>query len=422
MPAAAAPPPPAGPIVFTYTPAGQPPQVALLAPSGALRILTRGFFAAADPDVSFDAARILFAGRKTAHEPWQIYEMELAAGAVRRITSLNTDCRQPIYQSRIFSLDIPDPWPQVAFVAGHSLHTIKFDGALHQRITFTPSEDFDPAMLPDGRMIYASRQQARTQLMGVNLDGTDYALFLPGGDLRSPAVTTDGRVVFVEGKGALAAVDLLRPLHTRRILTTAADGIFSTPSALPGGRLLVSWQPAPSAPAGIYQLQPATKARIPVFVRPGVDARQARLVAPRPEPDGRGSVVDDAADWAKLYCLSVYTTDQPRLIRPGAATRLRVLAGPAGAPRKLGEFQIEQDGSFHLEVPPNEPLKLELLDSGGKTLRSSAWIFVRKKEQRGCIGCHEDPELTPENREAQAIVKKAIRLIPPVPATNGDSK
>lgn len=409
-------------IVLTETPAGGQPRLVLVEPDRAARVLSQGFYAAADPDVSWDARRILFAGKKTAGERWQIYEMTLVSGAVRQLTRMRADCRQPAYQSKIFSLDISDPWPQVVFVSDGALYTVKLDGTLRQRITFTPWEESTPAMLPDGMLVFSSRQDGRTQLMAANLDGTDYSLFVPGGQLSEPAATPGGRLVFVEDGGMLAAVDLVRPLKTKRLLTLKADGIFATPSALPGGRLLVAWQPDGKTPAGVYRFHPASKTKVPVYVKAGVDARQAKALLPRPEPDGRGSVVIEDAGWSRLYCLSVFTTDDPARIRPGQNWRLRVFTGSPSSPLKIGDLRIEDDGSFHLEVPPNTPLKMELVNPAGQTVRASSWIYTRPKENRGCIGCHEDPELTPENREAKAVIKKPVRLTAPAILTNGGSK
>lgn len=397
-------------IVLTATREGGQPQILVLDWAGKLRPLAPGFLASADPDVSFDAKRVVFAGRRGAGDPWQIYELELAGGEPRRITISREDCRQPVYQSRIFSLDIPLPWPQVAYVAGGSLHTVKMDGSLHQQVTFTPSRDADPLILPDGRMIYASTAAGRTALMGVNLDGTDYALFLEGLNPRSPAVAGEGEVVFVERAGALASVRLERPLHSRKVLTAAGTGVFSTPAGLPDGTVMASWKAAGGGAEALVRLDGAGRKSL-VYASPGASVTQAKLIAPREEPAGRGSVVDGAAKWARLYCLSVFTTDRPGVVNERAVKRVRVLGGPASQPRKLGEAELEEDGSFHLEVPPDEPVKLELLSASGAVVRSSAWIFARKKENRGCIGCHEDPELTPENREAKAIIKKPVPVI-----------
>jgi hypothetical protein len=47
-------------------------------------------------------------------------------------------------------------------------------------------------------------------------------------------------------------------------------------------------------------------------------------------------------------------------------------------------------------------------------LRTSAWIWAKNKENRGCIGCHEDGELTPENAFATALGKPAVDAQPAV--------
>jgi hypothetical protein len=154
---------------------------------------------------------------------------------------------------------------------------------------------------------------------------------------------------------------------------------------------------------------------------------QAKSLSPRPEPDGRSSVVNEEDPTGILYGLNVYTTDleQPDWLPPGSVKRLRVLEGlperkppasgspPLPRPRMLGEIDVEQDGSFNIRVPANIPIRLQLLDEDGLALRTCEWIWVRNKESRGCIGCHEDGELTPENRVVEAVTKPSIPLTPP---------
>ena len=81
--------------------------------------------------------------------------------------------------------------------------------------------------------------------------------------------------------------------------------------------------------------------------------------------------------------------------------------------RLLGEAPVEKDGSFHIDVPANLPVQLQLLDSDGLALASCDWIWVKQREFRGCIGCHEDPELTPPNRFVEAARRPATELTPP---------
>jgi hypothetical protein len=249
-------------------------------------------------------------------------------------------------------------------------------------------------------MIYASQ----SRFFGVNLDGTDYALFLDRAG-RTPTVTTGREVVFVEPDGRLASIHLDRPLHTYQALTIAADGAFQSPFGLPDGEVLASRKGKAAATFGLVRFNLRTKASIPVFDNPDFDDTQAKLVAPRLLPDGRGSVVDEREPTAVLYCQSVFTSDEAKTVSGAKRVRLITATGT------LGEAALEDDGSFHLSIPANRAVKIILLDAAGGVLRSSDWLWARNKENRGCIGCHEDPELSPDNREAKAVIKKAVPML-----------
>ncbi len=388
-------------LVVTQARAGLGGRLYLLDWTGQGRALSEGFAAAADPDVSFDGKRILFAGRRAVGDVWQVYEMNADGSGARQISHGKSGCRQPVYQSRIFSLDIPEPWPQVAFVCSGAVYSSKLDGSDVQRLTYAGPGDAGPAMLPEGRMVYSSGGR----LFGINLDGTDYALFAGGLNPRMAAVV-GRKIVFVEGAGQLSMVTQERPLHSHVSLTAAADGVFAAPAALGEGSVVV----ARKGPSGwaLWRLDLATKRRSPLFDAPGIDDLQAKVLGPHEEPDGRGSVVDTAEPSGHLYCLNVYTSDRP--MPRGSIKKVRVLTGQDAAPVKMGELTVEADGSFHLQLPANTKMKLQTLDAAGRVMRTSGWMWVRNKENRGCIGCHEDPELSPENVEAEAVNRKAVRL------------
>jgi hypothetical protein len=81
--------------------------------------------------------------------------------------------------------------------------------------------------------------------------------------------------------------------------------------------------------------------------------------------------------------------------------------------RILGEIDVEKDGSFNIEVPANTPIELQTLDADGMALPSCGWIWAKNHEPRGCIGCHEDGELTPENVLVSAVTRPSIKLTLP---------
>lgn len=440
------------PIVFTQTtPTGRDgaSRIVLLQKPGTPQVLSRGFYAARDPHVSFDGKRILFSARRSPADFWQIYELDLPSGATRQLLRVEMDCRSPIYQSSLYVLASDVPWQQVAFTgsvrgSAPSLYTVRLDGSDLTRISYNPYEDLDPVMMEDGRMLYAGRQRDRIEpgptdrmaLFGLNLDGTDVALYgaLSGAPYKRMPVPTAGRlVVFIEserltpdGAGNLAAVSQRRPLSSYQRLTEPGEGLYLYPSPLPEGEILVSRRAASGKDTyGIIRFDPATRRSVAVFDDPAWHDIQAQRIAPRPVPDGRSSVVEPEEPTGQLYCLNAYVSDlpQPFSPAPGTPLRFRVVEGvpvavEAGSPlvakRVLGEFRTDPDGSFKLRVPANIPIELQLLDSSGMMLRSCRWIWVRNKEARGCIGCHEDPELTPENRYATALARSAVNLtLPP---------
>src|ERR1035438_5262138 len=53
----------------------------VLVTAGGRREVAPGFFASADAAVSYDGRRVLFAGRPSRQERWQIWQADLAGGA-----------------------------------------------------------------------------------------------------------------------------------------------------------------------------------------------------------------------------------------------------------------------------------------------------------------------------------------------------
>jgi hypothetical protein len=459
-------------------------------PSSA-RLLAPGFQSAADPDVSFDGKRILFAGKRTAADRWNVFEATIQSGAIRQITKGLGDCRSPSYQGSMYIITENEPWHQVTFVhteegtlneygdsSATAVYSCKLDGTFVQRLTYNLSSDYDPVVMPDGRLVFAAWRRGtwdyglagRITLMGVNTDGIDPAPFCGQVGRRikhMPCVTAGGLVVFVEadqvpwdGSGMLACVSLRRPLGSYRPLTGAPEGLFHSPWGLPDGSILVSRRPADgSGVHAVYRMDLATRRLEKVFEDPRYHTIQARLLAPRSEPDGRSSALVPEEPLGKFYCLDVYQTDfRDRTWMPrGTVKRLRILEGmprraveekrsggvqergigerrerqgvsstppllhsstiipvPQLAQRRiLGDVPVAGDGSFNVEVPANVPIQLQLVDDKGMALRSCEWIWTRNHVSQGCIGCHEDPELTPTNWLVDALTTDSLRAAPP---------
>jgi len=224
------------PVVLTRVPAGGTPgelrpgpragaaadldpavQLVLLAPDGSTRVLTSHFHSASDADVSVDGGRILFAGQAAAGGDWNIYEMDLQSLTTRQVTRNASDCRSPIYTSIYYTITEKEPWEQIAFVStlarqadergtgpATSLYTCKLDGSFLQRITYNLSSDLDPAIMADGRLVYAAWHRAtfddgvrgRLVVEGINTDD-----LVP---VRGSLSQGDPRLHFVLGKATKA--------------------------------------------------------------------------------------------------------------------------------------------------------------------------------------------------------------------------
>jgi outer membrane protein assembly factor BamB len=443
---------------------GNAGRLIVLEPDGTSRNLVPDFYSACDPDVSFDGEKILFAGKRRPSDPWNIWEIDTGGSDLRQVTREQHDSRAPIYLSTLYTITSTEPWYTILFVRddgvlneegsapGTSLYSVRLDGSEQSRITFNLSNEGDPFLMPDGLVLFAGWQhrvrkgwpRGRISLFGVHTDGIDYSLFggLQGSRIQHmPAVGADGTVLFVEADRVDwdgATLRTQRPHHTYQRLTGPGEGLFHSPSPLADGSFLVSRRPVDgSGTHGIYRLDTADGRLDLLYDAPDSHELDAMAIAVRSQPDGRSSTVRSDSPTGKLYCLNAYEGDEgmtPKL-EPGTIRRVRVIEGlapaaekvadgrpessalgtrrPTAGRRLLGEAPVEADGSFHVDIPADLPVQLQILDDDGMALSTCGWIWTRPREFRGCIGCHEDPELTPENRFVAAAGRPADQLTPP---------
>jgi hypothetical protein len=144
--------------------------------------------------------------------------------------------------------------------------------------------------------------------------------------------------------------------------------------------------------------------------------------AARPAPPILTSVVRPDRRTGTLLCLNAYQSRPGVLpeLAPGMIHAVLVsravgdgaTAGGDPSWEILGQAPVLADGSFFIEVPADVPLRLTLLGADGRALASlDSGIWVRGNENRGCIGCHEEPDLAPENRRPLAIASSPVALL-----------
>ena len=80
-----------------------------------------------------------------------------------------------------------------------------------------------------------------------------------------------------------------------------------------------------------------------------------------------------------------------------------------GIDSTYGIVPIEKDGSVYLKILADTPFRIRTLDKEGRILNGPcSWLWLRPNERRGCVGCHEDPELVPVNRVVDAVRKQPV--------------
>jgi hypothetical protein len=447
---------------------------------GTVDNLTEGFASACDPAVGYDGTTLLFAGKRTPTDRWSIYELDLSSEerTVVQLTEDLGDCTEPLYLARasVTPPTFEDRVRWITFVstaAGElradgtaipSLYAMSREpvagrGTVLWRTTYNLGGDSSPTVMADGRILFASSQWDRDALLTITWAGDNpnpfYGTYGPAPPAASqPCELAHERlVVFIEpdekagdGGGRLVRLSMRRPMHSRTVLGEAATGRYRTPQALPGGGLVAAYTDGSSS-YRVVTVDPETGVRTGVlFDDPEWHDVDAMALTPHPEPIARipmlelASVLDIPGfeGAGQLHCMSVYDTDREELtgLERGEVRWARFIEGlavgpdaadeasaedewpPAGvATRVLGEAPVEPDGSFFVNAPGNVTWYIELLDADRNVISTMrAWAWVRSASQRGCVGCHADPELTPRNRATDAL-----RRMAPTSLMAGDS-
>lgn len=365
------------------------------------RPLLPDFAAAADPVVSFDAQRVLFAGKARAADPWQIWEVLLEGGRPRRITTGAEDCIRPFY--------VPDD----RIVYARKLHgrfvieAQDTGGGKPLALTHIPGSAMPSDILHDGRIVFSAGNPLGVgdtpEIYTVYSDGSGVESYRcdHGSGRHSAKQDGSGDLVFVSAKG----LGRFTSARAQGMPIEAPAGEFAGDFAeTKKGEWLVSWRSDLNSTFRIMRWQQGSERMEPVISEPGTSVLQPALIAPRPVPNRHPSGLHDWPN-ANLLCLNAYTSKFR--FTPGSihSVRLYTQDGNSGT-KLLGTAPVESDGSFFVQVPGDQPLQIELLDAAGKSLkRESGFFWMRRGEQRGCVGCHAGPETAPENAVPAVLLK-----------------
>jgi len=383
-----------------------------------LKVLTNNFYAACAPQISFDGKSMLFTAQKSKNDLWQIWEMNLKNINSHQITTSSNNCIDPAYlPGNRFAFSEIDS--NSISKKGIPLFTGNLDGTNISQITYNPTTNFASTVLKDGRILTISSEiypdQKDGMFMVLRPDGTKEELFykgLKGSNIKSRGFeTTKGKVVFIESSsnkktGDIMVIKYNRPLHSSVNLTQQIKGDFYSATQLKGDNLLVSYRKSISNPYALYKFNSKTKTLGKlIYKNDNFNLIDAILIKKHKRPRNLPSEVNIKSKTGLIVCQNINFLDSPETT--SNAVKIEVL----GMDASLGEVAVEKDGSFYLKVLADTPFRMQAIDSNGQVVNGpSSWIYLRPSERRGCIGCHENREQVPENRQPLSVKKAPIVL------------
>jgi hypothetical protein len=377
----------------------------MAARAGELTPLVPDFAASADASVSFDASTVLFAGKKNAGDPWQIWSVPAQGGTPQRVVTSATDAIRPLWM----------PSGRVVFAmrgsSGFALETAALDGSDAKQLTYLPGNFIPDDVLRDGRVLFESGFP-----LGAGATPEMYLVYADGSGVESvrcdhPAGSARGRehgrqllsgdIVFTHGQ---RLARFTSALADETAVTTPSGAFTGDVAEMPDGRWILSMKKPGAKHFGLAAWRPGAPAAATFAQDVTGDLVEPVVVAPRATPNRHPSGLHEWKTGNLLALNARLTRSGPLSVSP-VSVRVETL-GADGRVVVVGTAPVETDGSFFVQAAGDRPLRFILLDAAGKTIRAEqGWFWVRGGEQRICVGCHTGPERAPDNRVPQVLLR-----------------
>jgi hypothetical protein len=461
------------------------------------------------PDLSFDGKRVIFAfcdhtvkkdddvyipthprvarqgcdNDKIGRRRFFIYEATIDGSEVRQLTGTPSDPMQTTDNRKTVLVEDMDPCylPDGGFVFTSTrsqnfgrchwgrytpsflLYRANADGSGIRQISFAEANEWDPAVLHDGRIVYTrwdyiNRNSIWFQSLWVtNPDGTSTAHFY-GNYSKNPNVIAEtipipgshkvvatasahhfisgGSIILVDpSKGEDGMDPLTRVTPEVKFPETEGWGLkgcYSTPYPLTEDLFLaayspeqVNWERANSQYSGTWPTEAAfgiylvdtLGGRELIYRDPDVSCFAPIPVRVRPKPQAVPSLLADSAAGTvtgTCYVQDVYKGRHPisqgsikylRINRifnqPTASFTRRSRAGEEIVKNVVGTVPVNEDGSVAFRAPAGVGLQLQILDENKMAVMTMrSLIYLQPGETISCVGCHEPRGSTPYAKRA----------------------
>ena len=404
-----------------------------------------------DPQVHYDAQKILFSYRRQGGHHYNLYEIGTDGTGLRQITTGPWDDVEPTYLPDgdiIFCSTRCKRYIGCWLAQTATLHRCDPGGRDIRMLSSGSFTENTPAVLPDGRVLYTRWEYVNRDpvsfhhLWTMGADGSGQKVYF--GNMHPGGVFIDARpiggaqrVVLIdspshgrnEHAGNVALLSEKQGPDTRSAMRhVTRSGDFRDPWPLSANAFLVARRNQvllinSSGETEVLYTSPAAMVHEP---RPIVGRLRERTVPPQ---------VDLAEDTGTLVLSDVYFGRNMSGVERGRIKKLLVLEdlpkpanfhGGGSQPighgvtstlkRILGTVPVEPDGSAYFQVPAMRSVYLAALDENDLSVKQMrSFVTLQPGETVSCLGCHDPRTQTPDTRSRpllQATLREPSRIEP----------
>jgi hypothetical protein len=404
------------------------------------------------PELSWDATKLLFCFKGEPEGSTSIYEIGIDGSGLRRVTDPTPTLA--VYQGRhggqhdVAPAYLPNG--RIVFLSTRAsglvpcnntgvaiLHVMNADGSNIRPISVNNVNEFDPTVMPDGRVLfgrweYVDKNALTIQsLWTTHPDGTEetslYAnnMVFPEAILDARPVPGSSKVVATLAKhngvprGSVALIDPRLGKNNPDAITnldhpddpTHDTGDSCEPWPLSEDVVLLSGKPVGQS-HNVIELVQRDGQRTVVLADGQMDLHSPMLIKPRMCPPRLPDAVDHQSHSGRFFVQDIYR-GLPKVNR-GEVKWLRVIeetsrvSASPGSPNPynqtflvsaaltfsvkkfLGVVPVDKNGSVLFEVPSGRAVYFQALDAEHRLIQSMrTFVQAAPGTTRSCIGCHE---------------------------------
>lgn len=394
-----------------------------------------------DPQVHYDAKKILFSYRKGGESYYHLHEINVDGSGLVQLTDGPSDDIEPTYLPDggiMFCSSRCNRYVNCHRTPVATLYRCNADGSGVRMLSTNIEHDNTPWVLPDGRVVYMRWEYVdRSQfcfhhLWTTNPDGTGQMVyfgnqFADTAMLDAKPIPGTNKVVasFSPGHGRTGHMGLVTVIDPRTGPDKRAAGRrISRPGRYYRDPYPISEQcflVADNAGIHVMDGQGATDLLCePSSEQPALTCHEPRPLRSRPREAVIAPHVDDTEATGRLVLSDIYEGRNMAGVRRGEIKRLLVLeqlpkpinfsggmwpisvGGTFTLARVLGTVPVEADGSAYFEIPAMRSFFLVALDENDLSVkRMQSFLSVQPGETIGCVGCHEQRVKPPLDTLAQ---------------------